>query len=189
MEALSSSETSVLTKATRRYIPKDATLRGHHRENLKSYKMRTCLTSWLLWWTHWLHAVREYLHTWFRAGNSLSLPLTRERTLTTLRLVMCLEASAAWMLDRSRMKSREEVASAPAMARISIWGAAFISDPFHLLGRHDVTCSSFGLGTRFVFLVSYNCRWRPVVSMETKCKTSLSNLRHGKGSALIRGSI
>jgi hypothetical protein len=44
-EALSSSETSVLTRATRRNNPEDTILHSHRRENLKSY---ITLTGWTL---------------------------------------------------------------------------------------------------------------------------------------------
>jgi hypothetical protein len=40
MEALRSSETSVITRATRRNIPEDDILHSHCRENLKSYWQR-----------------------------------------------------------------------------------------------------------------------------------------------------
>jgi hypothetical protein len=45
MEELSSFETSVLTRATRRNIPEGAILHSHRRENLKSH---IALTGWAL---------------------------------------------------------------------------------------------------------------------------------------------
>jgi hypothetical protein len=45
MEAILSSETSVLPRVTRRYIPEDGILHSRRRENFKSY---IALTGWTL---------------------------------------------------------------------------------------------------------------------------------------------
>jgi hypothetical protein len=45
MDAMLSSEMSVLTRATLRNIPEDGILHSHRRENLKSY---IALTGWTL---------------------------------------------------------------------------------------------------------------------------------------------
>jgi hypothetical protein len=46
METVRSSETSVLTRATRRIIPEDSILHSHYCKNLKSY---IALTGWVLY--------------------------------------------------------------------------------------------------------------------------------------------
>jgi hypothetical protein len=51
MEAVLSSETSVLERATLRNIPEDGILHGHCHENLKSYNVNKVFQDINMWFT------------------------------------------------------------------------------------------------------------------------------------------
>jgi hypothetical protein len=68
MEALSSSETSVLTRATQRKIPEDDILHSPRRENLKSY---IALTGWALQLRRNVFPVRYELGFYIPEGDIL----------------------------------------------------------------------------------------------------------------------
>jgi hypothetical protein len=66
-EALSSSETSVLTRATRPNIPDDTILHSHRRENLKSYLPQgydcaVMISSWKHICISSIYAYQAYMH-------------------------------------------------------------------------------------------------------------------------------
>jgi hypothetical protein len=58
MEAIRSSEATVLTRATRRHNSEYGILYSHRRKNLKSY---TALNGWALWWRWNVSPVRYEL--------------------------------------------------------------------------------------------------------------------------------
>jgi hypothetical protein len=70
VKALSSSETSVLTRAKRRNIPEDGILHGHRCENLKSYIV---LTVWTLYWGRNVSPMRYELGFYIPEGGILHI--------------------------------------------------------------------------------------------------------------------
>jgi hypothetical protein len=71
MEAIRSSDTSVLIRATRRHIPEDGTVHSDRRENLKSY---IALNGWALQRRRNVFPVRYELSSYIPEDGILQSP-------------------------------------------------------------------------------------------------------------------
>jgi hypothetical protein len=86
MEALRSSQTSALTRATWRNIPEDGIIHSHHRENLRSYIE---LTGWALWQRDYVFHVRYEMGFYIPEDGILHSDRGENLKSYTFRITFC----------------------------------------------------------------------------------------------------
>jgi hypothetical protein len=138
MEATRSSETSVLTRHTRRYIPEDGTLHSHRCENLKSYIL-SC------WW-------RGSIKTQFRRCDELLYPPPPNHILRYIHFLCKVSHLCRPQCTYKTIQLRKLLA--PSRAHTNIISHGIAPSVLRRAGYLCIRCSIPGRGKRITLLCS-----------------------------------